>query len=232
MNGPFLPAAPNRRSDRPVWFVVLGFSAVLLVLIVASALNYSSIVVAQATLSIVPGYRTSFDGTEVGGALSPNGTVSVRVNLQVENPSPRVLHLRLFAYSGWIEDGPAAAGLNESRRFSDDRLVGSNGTRYFFRVFGKGMDVDAAPVPMVRNATYVFLFNMSRSGDPSRFDTVRNITEYARDKGGDPARIPWNHWVRVQLTIDGVPVASSPAAALYLLTIGRIEREEGINLAT
>lgn len=47
-----------------------------------------------------------------------------------------------------------------------------------------------------------------------------------------PGRIPWNHWVRVQLTIDGVPVASSPTAAPYLLTIGRIEREEGTNLAT
>ena len=41
----------------------------------------------------------------------------------------------------------------------------------------------------------------------------------------------WNSWVRLTLVIDGVPLASSPTAAPYLRTIGRIDREEGLNLA-
>ncbi|MEK6987747.1 MAG: hypothetical protein AABX97_06605, partial [Candidatus Thermoplasmatota archaeon] len=181
---------------------------------------------------IVPSYVTSFAGAGPDGVLLPNGTVSTRVSVRVDNPSERVLHLKLFVYSGWIEDGPVETGLNESRRLADDRLVGPNGTRYFFRVFGEGLEVDRQPVTANGNTTYVFFFNLTRAQNPQGFDTVRNITEYARDAGGDPGRIPWNHWVRVQLTIDGVPVASSPTAAPYLLTIGRIEREEGTNLAT
>jgi len=217
------------RSDRPVWILLALFSSILVLLTAGSAANYTSVVLAQSMVYVVPRYTVTWNGTNPNGSLMDTGTVMVSLALTVENPSPRVLRIRLLAFSGWVEDGPAQAGLNLTRRAADDRLVGPNATRFFFRVFGESTEVSFEPTPDRGNATYLVSYTLTRAANPSRFDAVRNITEYAAAVG---TPLEWNYWVRVQLTIDGVPAASSPTAAPSLLTISFVEREVGQNLAT
>lgn len=210
-----------------MWILLAGIAAILLVLSVGSAANYTSVVLAQSMVYVVPKYAVTWTGTNPDGSLTESGTVTVSMTLTVENPSPRSLRIGLLAYSGWVEDGPAEAGLNVTRQVADDRLIGPSGTRYFMRVFGESTEVSSEPVPAGRNATYRFIYTLTHAANPSRFEALRNITEYA-----SAAAIPveWNHWLRIQLTIDGVPPASSPTAAPYLFTIDIVEREVGRNL--
>ncbi len=137
----------------------------------------------------------------------------------------------MLAFSEWVEDGPAEAGLNESRRLADAHVVEANGTRYFFRVFGESREVAENPVPPRTASTYTFTYLISRATDAARFAALRNITDFATSTAGNVSALTWNFWVRLTLLIDGVPPASSPTAASYLRTIGRIDQEVGLNLA-
>jgi len=218
--------ASSRRSDGVAWLALFVATGAFLALSIGAAGNYASVMAAHGTTTVDAAFAVAFVGVDGDGNLTASGAVVVTASIGIDNPSPRTLRIRVLGYSGWIEDGPAAAGLNESRRVADDRLVGPSGTRYFYRAFAESFEVDRPPVGPGSNGTYAFTFNLNGIDNPVRFDPVRNITGYAGGVDG-PA---WNHWVRVQLAIDGVPPASSPTAAPYLRTIGRIEREEGINL--
>ncbi len=220
------------RPDRPFWLVVLVVTAALIGLAVGSARNYGSIVVAQATVSMAPVSTFTFQGTEPNGSLAPDGTLAVLLGLRIDNPSTRTLHLQVVAFSEWVEDGPARRGLNESRRVADAQLPGANGTRYFFWVFGESTEVSQNPVPPQASASYSFTYRISRAIDPVRFEALRNITDFWASTAGNVSAAGWIFWVRVILVIDGVPPASSPTAAPYLRTIGRIDLEEGLNLAS
>ncbi len=217
------------RSDRPVWLVLAIIAVILVVLSVTSAANYTSVVLAKSTVYVVPRYTVTWSGTNPDGSLTDIGSVNVSLSLTVENPSPRTLRIRLVGYSGWVEDGPAQAGLNLTRRATDDRLIDADGTHFFFRVFGDSTEVSTGPIASRGNATFVFVYSLVRTANPPRFDALRNITEYAASTG---TPIVWNHWVRVQMPIEGVPPATSPTAAQSLLTIDYVEREVGENLAT
>jgi len=219
------------RPDRPIWLVAAVMTAILAGLAIGSASSYASIVVAQATVSFAPTPTLIFQGTESNGSLAPNGSLSISLGIRVDNPSARTLHLQLLAFSEWIEDGPAEAGLNESRRLADAGVVDANGTRYFFRIFGESREVAENPVPPGMAASYTFTFLISRATDSARFMALRNITDFWVSKAGNISAVIWVFWVRLILVIDGVPPASSPTAAPYLRTIGRIDREEGFNLA-
>ena len=116
-------------------------------------------------------------------------------------------------------------------RLADAHVVGANGTRYFFRVFGDSREVAENPVPPGTAVSYTFTFLISRATDSARFAALRNITDFWVSTAGNISAVTWNFWVRLTLVIDGVPPASSPTAAPYLRTIGRIDREEGFNLA-
>ena len=225
------PLAFVGRPDWPAWVALAGVSVVLIGLAATSVVNYTSIVVAQSAVTIAPTATPAFAGTYPNGSLAPNGSLTVTLSLRVNNPSNRGLHLQLVAFGQWIEDGPAEAGLNETRRLSDDRLLGAGGPRYFFPVFGESTEVSEEPVPAMGNATYTFTYFLSGTVNPARFTGLRNITDFWVSTEGGISAGRWVSWVRVQLVIDGVPVASSPTAAPYLRTIGRIEREEGLNLA-
>ena len=219
------------RPDRPIWFVVAAMTVVLAALGIGSAWTYSSVVVAQRTVTITPVTTRIFSGTETNGSLRPDGSLTLTLDVRVQNPSSRTLHLQLIAFSAWVEDGPAEAGLNSTRRIADDLLLDANGSRYFYRIFGESTEVSVDPVPATGEVSYEFPFALSASLDPSRFGALRNITDYYASTTGSPASATWISWVRMDFLIDGVPAATSPTAAAYLREIGRIEREEGLNLA-
>jgi len=226
------PFGPHGRSDRPVWLFAAGIACVLFALAIGSALSYTSIIVAQATVSITPVTTVTLRGTNPNGTLTRSGSFTASLSLRVDNPSSRVLHLQLLAFSGWVEDGPAKAGLNESRRLSDDRLLEGTITRYFFRVFGESREVGGNIIAAGSAATYVFTYNLTHAVDANRFNAVRNITDYWASAVGNATGGTWIRWVRVHLVIEGVPVASSPTAAPHIMFIGTVERVDGINLAT
>lgn len=211
--------------------LLLSFTASLALLSAASAIGYTSVVVAQATVSVVPRYELTWSSVDSRGVLYPDGAVTVTLTLTVDNPSSRTLRFGLVAYSGWIEDGPAEAGLNESRRLADDILSSGAGTRYFYHALSDSKEIEPVIVPAQGNSSVALIYSLNRAYNPVGFEAVRNITAYAAATRGSGSAMPWNHWVRVQLTIDGVPVASSPTAGSHLLVIGTIDREEGVNLA-
>jgi hypothetical protein len=219
------------RPDRPIWIVAAGITAILAALSIGSAGNYVSIVVAQATVSFTPTPSLTFQGTVSNGSLGPAGSLTISLGIRVDNPSSRTLHLQLLAFSEWVEDGPAEVGLNESRRLADARLMEANGIRYFFRVFGESREVAESPALPGTASAYTFSFLISHATDAVRFAALRNITDFGASTTGGISGLTWIFWVRVILVIDGVPPASSPTAAAYLRTIGRIDREEGLNLA-
>jgi hypothetical protein len=219
------------RPDRPIWVVVAIVATILMVLAVSSAISYSSIVFAQATVSIAPATNITFQGTQPNGSLGPDGSLSVGLRVRIENPSGRTLRLQLVAFSEWIEDGPAEAGMNDTRRIADALLLDANGSRYFYRLFGESKEVSGIGVPPRGNTTYASTFVLSRIVDPTRFAVLRNITNFWVSRSGRVAAVHWNSWVRLALVIEGVPVASSPTAAPFLGTIERIDRQEGLNLA-
>ncbi len=231
MTGAAARLDPGVRSDRPVRFLIVGLAVLLLALAGGSASNYSSFVVAQATVSIVPTTNLALHGTNLDGTLTPEGSVTITLDLLVDNPSSRVLRLRLLAFSEWVEDGPALAGLNESRRIQDDRLVDENGTRYFYRAFGESTEVAGDTIDACSRASFAFMYTLTNASNSIRFGVVRNITDYWASTKGEATAGTWISWVRVQLAIEGVPVASSPSAAAYVFALGTIERREGINLA-
>ena len=219
------------RPDWPVWLVLAGTSAFLIGATVASSLNYTSIVVSQASVTIGPTTTPNLIGTYPNGSLRSDGSLSLNLALRVNNPSERMLRLHLVAFSGWIEDGPAESGLNETRRLSDDRYIDVSGTRYFLQVIGESKEISVAPIPPLGDVTYPFSYNVSGATNPTTFAAIRNITDFWASTRGEVPAGAWVSWVRVQLDISDVPPATSPFAAPYLRTIGRIEREVGINLA-
>jgi len=210
--------------------LIIANAATLVALAVASALNYSSVVVAHATVYIVPSYTLELSGSNPNGTLTANGSVTIRASIKVENPSPRTVHLHLVAYQGWIEDLPGEAGIVAVRSPPDVPYSDTTGTRLFYPAFTDSREVDGDPIPPLGNGTVVLSYVMTASGDPRAFDVVRNITDYAVGIGGSPAEIPWNHWVRVQIDIEGVPEATSPTAAAHVRTLRRIERQDGVYL--
>lgn len=216
-------------------WILVAMGTLLIVLCTASSVNYSSVVFARATVYALPSYVTHISGLEPDGSLSEGGSVSVTVRITVENPSARALRLTMVTYSGWMEDTPAEVGLAWGRQLTDDRLVDPSGTRYFLRVFGQSRETQGA-VPPRANASVEVEFTLDRSLDPARFEAVRNITAYAARAKGPGASITWNHWIRVEMRIEGVPDASSLGGASYLRALpeqnlGRIDREVGTNLA-
>jgi len=216
---------------RALWIVFSVIVAVLVILTGASVANFTSVVLAKATVYVVLQYMITYEGLAPDGRLASDGSVNVEVTALVENPSQRSIHFYLVAYSGWIRDGPAEAGLNESRRLSDNLLRGPEGSMWFFRVFGQSAEVGLDPVPARANRTFTFTFTTSAASDPVRFNAIRNITDFAVARGGTAASVPWNQYLFLVFTIDGVPEASSPTAPSYLRDIRRIERELGVNIA-
>src|SRR5438874_2566697 len=63
MTDPWHMLGPQGKSDRPVWLFAAGVAFVLLALAIGSALSYTSIVVAQATVSISPSTSLTLQGT-------------------------------------------------------------------------------------------------------------------------------------------------------------------------
>jgi len=226
------PRSTAKVVRKALWVVVCVAVILIVVFASLSAANFTSIVQAKASVYLVPRFAVTFAGLGSDGRVGADGSVTVRVTAGVENPSSRGLHVYLVAFSGWIRDGPAEAGLNETRRLGDDRLTGTEGEMRFFRVFGTSSEPTLDPIPARGNQTFTFDFTMSAATDASRFAAVRNITDFAVSKGGEAATVLWNQFLYLVFTIDGVPEANSPSAPDYLRDIRRIEREIGVNIAS
>lgn len=218
-------------ARRTLWIVLVVASALWIVLAVLAAANFTAVVQTSTSVFVVPQYSVTYEGLDPSGRLTSQGSVRVRVTTLVENPGPRSVHLFLVTYVGWMRDGPAEAGLNESRRMADDTLEGPGGVMRFFRVIGRSAEIPPGLVPAHANQTFAFDFTIDASSDPVRFAVIRNITDFAVDGGAAIDSVSWNQYLYVVFTIDGVAEATSPSAPTYLRDIRRIEREVGVNLA-
>src|SRR5947199_9707511 len=116
MTDPWHMLGPQGKSDRPVWLFAAGVAFVLLALAIGSALSYTSIVVAQATVSISPSTSLTLQGTNSDGTLTPDGSLTASLSLRVDNPSSRVFRLQFLPFTVWLEAGPVTSALNESVR--------------------------------------------------------------------------------------------------------------------
>src|SRR5947207_2406060 len=90
MTDPWHMLGPQGKSDRPVWLFAAGVAFVLLALAIGSALSYTSIVVAQATVSISPSTSLTLQGTNSDGTLTPDGSLTASLSLRVDHPSSRL----------------------------------------------------------------------------------------------------------------------------------------------
>jgi len=233
MRGRPAPADAAARIERSAWVSIGVVSVLLLGLAVASGLSYTSVIVAHATVYLEdPRISVALEGVDPDGILADNGTLTVTLQIPVMNPSDRSLHLRQVVYCGWIEDLPLEKGLNDSRRNSDARLAVNGSVRYFYPVFCPATSSPTDSVPARGNTTISLSYVLRRTDNPSAFAAVRNITEYAAHVLKSAVASPWNHWVQVVLSIDGVPPATSPTAGTYLLKVHLITRVWGILLVS
>src|SRR5256886_15879216 len=109
------PADPVARVERAAWALLGAIAVFLLLLSIASSVNYTSIVVAQESVYVVPSFRGAFTGIDSNGSLRALGPLTVTPDLHIVKPSDRLLHATQVPYSGWIDDPPAQTGANPSR---------------------------------------------------------------------------------------------------------------------
>src|SRR2546430_13601477 len=83
------PADPVARVERAAWALLGAIAVVLLLLSIASSVNYTSIVVAQESVYVVPSFRVAFTGIDSNGSLGADGSVTVTADLDIVNPSDR-----------------------------------------------------------------------------------------------------------------------------------------------
>lgn len=203
---------------------------VLTLLIVASAYEYVSVAQAHALPSLGVLRQMDFQGLDASGNLTENSSVAFRLTLEVTNPSPRFLTFEQLVYKAWIGDGPMDAGLTGLGR-TDDVLANATGVHHFFLAFIGAMALSPQHVPARSNGTMsVPSFTLSKATNAGSFGAVRNITAFARAHGQALSALPWNVWVFVSLTIDGVPSPTSPSAADYLRDDTRVILQEGSDL--
>ena len=108
------------------------------------------------------------------------------------------------------------------RARQDDIMTNGSRTQLFYLALIQSKQVAPYLVPSHGNATLVFPILLNLSTDPLAFRVVQNITDYVASTGGNPGTLAWNAWVLVSLDILGVPAASSPNTADYLLNVNRI----------
>jgi hypothetical protein len=212
--------------EQQVWFGVGAWAAVLTVLVILVAANYSTVILTHTVVTLTPDQVVEFKGTNATGVLLADGSVTLTLRLTVTNPSSRLLAFTSIAYKSWIEDLPAEAGLPGLGR-SDDVLVNETGTHLFFKAFLGSFDV-SLPIPASGIGTREFSFNLS-SIFAARFQAVRDITAYASQTLGDGTAVSWIHWVRLVVTFRDVPPPTATSSG-YLSDMTRIVLEEGPNL--
>jgi hypothetical protein len=226
----FRPADPVARVERTAWALLGGTTIVLLLLSIASSANFTSIIMAQESVYVVPSFRVAFTGINSSGSLGADGSVTVNADFNIVNPSDRSLHATQVTYCGWIEDLPAETGVNTSRIALDVMVGQGASSRYFLRLICPPPSMPRNPIPARGNASVVVAYSMDRQSDPQRFAALQNITDYAAHVLGNVAAAPWNHWALVFLSIDGVPPVTSPTAGSYILKIHIIARQVGTYL--
>src|SRR5438128_7787025 len=169
--------------------LVAVVAGLLAILVVASAADYVSLAQAHILPSFAGVRRIEFVGTEGGGALAENGSVSFMLSLSVENPSPRALAFEQMAYKAWIEDGPMEANLSNLGR-TDDALVNQTGTHWFYLAFLGSQGLNGNRIPAGGGGTVSLTFTLAKSNDSLRFEAVRNITVSSAARGRSPSTIP------------------------------------------
>ncbi len=220
---------PSRAEQLP-WYVLLGAGVVVGLLALASAGTYLS--VADARLSTLDVAQVvHYEGTTPAGALLDNGTVNFTFLFTVGNPSPRDLAFDTVAYKVWIEDVPAEAHVPVAPARQEVAVTNGSRTQLFTLVYIESVQVAPSRVPADGHATLVFPLRLNASSDATNFRVVQNITDYVVSTGGSPSSIVWNAWVLVSLDILGIPAASSPNTADYLLNVNRIVFTWGDDLA-
>lgn len=208
-------------AERLPWYLLFGTGIVVGLLTLASAGTYLSVADARlSTLDVAQVVR--FEGTSPAGALLDSGTVNFTFRFTANNPSARDLAFDTVAYKVWIEDVPAEAHIPLSPARQDDIMTNGSRTQLFYLALIQSKQVAPYLVPSHGNATLVFPILLNLSTDPLAFRVVQNITDYVASTGGNPGTLAWNAWVLVSLDILGVPAASSPNTADYLLNVNRI----------
>jgi len=221
-------AARWKYPEQRIWFVVVGWAAVLTALAVVASVGYSSLILAHASVGITSSRTVAFTGMPAGGGLSDSGSVNLTLTLAVRNPSPRSLAYASLAYKAWIEDLPMEAGLPNLGR-TDNVLTNATGTHHFFIALLGSTDVTPTPIPPAGTGTLSLSFVLTRANDMARFRAVQNITEFAAHVRGNGAAAPWVHWIEVVVAVRDLPTPS-PSANPFLTALIRIVLEEGDNL--
>jgi hypothetical protein len=214
--------------EQRVWFVVVGWTAVLMAIVVIASVSYSNVILAHAAVGFTSARGIAFTGMPAGSGLSDGGSVNLTLKLEVRNPSPRSLAVVSFTYKAWIEDLPMEAGLPNLGR-TDNTLTNGTGTHRFFKALFDSSDVTPVPIPPMGNGTVRLSFVLNLASDVTRFRAVQNITEFAAHVRGNGASVSWVHWIEVVVMIRDLP-APSPSANPFLGNLIRIVLEEGDNL--
>lgn len=210
------PDPPRVSPERVPWFLLVGATVVLAILIVGSAANYTSITQAHANAYFTPAYSLSIQGADPKGVLSPNGSIRLWLNLTAENPSPRVLDFQSIVLKAWIGNATFTWG--------------------HYPVFLSTFDVNTLPVPpppipSYGNRTLRLNFTLTRAMDLTTFDAVRHIQGEVANATGTATHIPWSEFVLITLRIEGVP-DPSPTSATYELNVNRVILQWGEDLGT
>ncbi len=190
-------AAPERLP----WYAIAVCAVVFLGLVVASAVNYSGVTMAHVNTSLYVTSRVTLTGTNATGVLTDSGSVTVLLNLSVDNPSPRTLLFDSVSYKVWIEDPFVAA--------------------MYYLVFLSSLQASDKPIPPWSNTSLALSATLTRASDPSRFDNLQALQWEVVNRTGSAAGLGWTSYVLLSLPIVDVPPAAVTAAS-YQFNVNRV----------
>lgn len=230
------PIWTPRRAQRTAWGILGGVGVLFAALLGASVGNYTDVVLAKVLADISVDFEPEVEPD--GSSYDLNATVHLRLNLTVEDPSPRALRLWLVQIKTWVRDYAGEDGVDSSRLARDDRVTipvdGGTEDRLYFPVFSVEESYMTTPVLVGRhsNATFELTYRLNRTF-PSVVGPVAAIYQDATErKDLDPAQVDWWAMVRVLLMVDGVPRDYSGFGDSYLLTLPLVVRQDGSDIGS
>ncbi len=187
--------------ERIPWYAIAVCGVVFLGLLVGSAVDYTGVTMAHVNTSLFVDYQVRLSGTDAQGVLTDNGSVTVWMNLSVDNPSPRLLYFQSVSYKLWAQDPASPAN-------------------YYLSLFST-QDVPPKPVPAWSNTTLALNQTLTRASDPARFEAVQKLQQDVANRTGSAADVVWVAYALLSLPIDGVPPAAVTAGA-YQFNVNRV----------
>lgn len=194
-------ASPLATPERLPWYAIAVCTVVFLALVVASAVDYGGVTMAHVNSSLFVAYQVRLSGTVPNGSLADGGSVTLWMNLSVDNPSPRLLRFDSVSYKVWVQD-PVS-------------------TSAWFLVLLSSFQASEKPIPPWSNTTLSLNQTLTRATDAGRFAYLQGIQWATVKSAGTAAGLAWTAFVLLSLPIDGVPPAAVTAAS-YQFNVNRV----------